>query len=142
MALAIALALLAAASWGASAIFVRLGLQHMSSKTGTVVSLASGTLFIGAIALAVYGRDLFAFSAIALLWFTVLGVINFPLGRLLNFSGVQLAGVSRSAPILASATLFSVGLGVLVGGEELSLLIALGTLAIVGGVVLIVTQRS
>ena len=69
MALAIVFALLAATGWGVSAIFARAGLQHMRSNTGTVISLASGVLMIGALALLIYGGDILAFPAVALLIF-------------------------------------------------------------------------
>ena len=139
MALAILFALLAATGWGASAIFVRLGLQNISSTTGTALSLATGTLLIGAIAFAVHGPDDFAISSTAIGWIALLGLLNYLLGRFLNFNSIRLAGVSRAAPLLAAAPLVAVTLGVLVGGETLEPLIALGTLVIVGGVVLIVT---
>jgi drug/metabolite transporter (DMT)-like permease len=142
MALAIVFALLAATGWGVSAIFARAGLQHMRSNTGTVISLASGVLMIGALALLIYGGDILAFPAVALLWFAALGVINYPLGRLLNYTGVHMAGVGRAAPILSTAPLVAVTLGILVGGESINLPIASGTLAIFAGVVLIVSQRS
>jgi drug/metabolite transporter (DMT)-like permease len=114
----------------------------MRPTTGTVVSLAAGVLLIGTLAVIIYGRDVLAFSPVALLWFAALGVINYPLGRYLNFVGVRLAGVGRAAPILSGAPLVAVTLGVLVGGESVNLLIGLGTATILGGVVLVVTART
>ena len=142
MGLAIFFALSAAVGWGISGVLARLGLQHMRATTGTVISLASGTALVGAIALAMYGRELFSFSLTALLWFTLLGIINYPLGRLLNFTGVHLAGVSRATPILSTSPLISAALGIMVGGETMNIFIGLGTAAIIGGVLLIVTQRA
>ncbi|MBI2172295.1 MAG: DMT family transporter [Chloroflexi bacterium] len=142
MTLAIAFALLAAAGWGTSAVLARLGLQHMGSSTGTVVSLASGVLLIGAIAFAVYGRGVFAIDRVAFLWIIALGIIAYPMGRLLNYTGLRLAGVGRTEPILSGAPLVAVTLGLLAGGESINLPIALGTLSIVTGVLLIVSQRS
>ena len=84
-------------------------------------------------------RDDFALSSTAIGWIALLGLLNYLLGRFLNFNSIRLAGVSRAAPLLAVAPLVAVTLGVLLGGESLSPLIALGTLTIVGGVVLIVT---
>ncbi len=142
MALAIVFALLAATGWGAGAIFARLGLQHMRSTTGTVVSLAAGVVMAGTLALAVNRDVMFALPAVAFLWFLLLGTINYPLGRYLNFRGVHLAGVSRASPILAAAPVVAVILGITLGGESLTPFIALGTAAIIGGVVLIVTERT
>ena len=142
MFLAIILALLAAIGWGTSAIFVRVGLQNMRSTTGTVVSLASGILMVGSIALTIYGSEMFALPAVAFAWFALLGLLNYPLGRFLNFTSVRLAGVGRASPILAGAPLVAVTLGVLLGGETLTPLIALGGATIVAGVVLIVSART
>ena len=142
MLLGILFALLAAIGWGTSAIFVRLGLQRMRSSTGTVVSLAAGVLMIGTIALIVYGSEMFALPAVAFAWFALLGLLNYPLGRFLNFTAVSLAGISRASPILAAAPLVAVTWSVLLGGETLTPLIALGGATIVGGVVLIVSERA
>lgn len=142
MALAIVFALLAAAGWGTGAVFARLGLQHMRSTTGTVVSLAAGVAMVGTLALAVNRDIMFALPVAALLWFLLLGTINYPLGRYFNFLGVHLAGVSRASPILSAAPVVAVTLGITLGGESLTPFIALGAVLIIGGVVLIVTERT
>ncbi|MDO8750583.1 MAG: GRP family sugar transporter [Dehalococcoidia bacterium] len=142
MLLAILLSLLAALAWGASAIFVRLGLRHMRSTTGTVVSLAAGVLFVGLLTFALYRFEMFALPASVYAWIILLGIINYPLGRLLNFKGVQLAGVGRTAPILAGAPVVAATLGVALGGETITSPIALGIAAIVAGVVLVVSERT
>lgn len=142
MTLAILLALLAAVSWGASSVLARLGLQHMRSTTGTVISLVAGVVVVGALAWALYGAEMFALPAVTYAWFVLLGLISYPLGRLLNFAGVRLAGVGRATPILAGAPLVAATLGVVLGGETVTLSLALGTGAIVAGVVLIVTERA
>ncbi len=141
MTLAIVFALLAAVGWGTGAVFARLGLQHMRSTTGTVVSLAAGVVMVGSLALAVNRDIMFTLPVVALLWFLLLGTINYPLGRYFNFLGVHLAGVSRASPILAAAPVVAVILGITLGGESLTPFIGLGTVLIIGGVVLIVTER-
>lgn len=142
MTLAIVFALLAAVGWGTGAVFARLGLQHMRSTTGTVVSLAAGVVMVGSLALAVNRDIMFTLPVVALLWFLLLGTINYPLGRYFNFLGVHLAGVSRASPILAAAPVVAVILGITLGGESLTPFIGLGTVLIIGGVVLIVTERT
>mgnify|MGYP001320862773 CR=1 FL=1 len=96
---------------------------------------------ISAITFTIYGNEMFALPAAAFAWFALLGLINYPLGRFLNFTSVRLAGVARASPILASAPLVAVALGVVLGGEALTPFIALGGAIIVGGVVLIVSER-
>ena len=142
MTLAVVLALLASIGWGTSAVLVRAGLRGMSPVTGTVVSLAAGSLLVGSVALAVYGPSAFALPLAAFGWIFLLGSANYPLGRFLNFTAVSLAGVSRAAPIQASSPLIAMSLGILLGGETLTPLIAAGALSIVSGVVLIVTART
>jgi drug/metabolite transporter (DMT)-like permease len=69
------------------------------------------------------------------------GSINFPIGRLLNFTGVRLAGVAKSSPIVGSSPMFAIALAVTVGGETVNAPILVGTMAIIGGLTLILTQR-
>jgi len=133
---------MAAFAWGASSIFVRLGLQHMRSTTGTVVSLVSGVALVGLVTFALNGFEMFSLPASVYAWIILLGLLNYPLGRLLNFKSVQLAGVSRTAPILAGAPLVAATLGVTMGNEKITFLIALGIAAIVAGVVLVVSERT
>ena len=139
MTLAIIFALLAAICWGTSAIFVRLGLQNLTATTGTALSLAVGTILIGIVAVTAHGPAAFKLNPNEFAWIVLLGFLNYVLGRYLNFNSVNLAGVSRSAPLLASAPLVAVAMGVLFGGETINLYIFLGTLSIFGGVTLVAT---
>ena len=142
MTLAIIFALLAALGWGISAIFVRLGLQNLSATTGTALSLAVGTILIGVVSVTVHGTEAFRLTPTDLTWIVLLGILNYVFGRYLNFNSVNLAGVSRSAPLLASAPLVAVALGILFGGETVNVYILLGTLSIFTGVTLVATTGS
>ena len=135
------LGLSAALGFGSSAIFARLGLQHMRATTGTLVSLTVGTIITMVIAFAFHAREIFALSGVAFLWFLLSGVINFPLGRLLNFTAVSLVGVSRATPIIGSSPLFAAAFAITVGGETINIPIFLGTISIIGGLGLILSQR-
>ncbi len=77
----------------------------------------------------------------AFLWFLLSGVINFPLGRLFNYLGVSMAGVSRSAPIVGSSPLFATIAADSLLGETINATIALGTAGILAGLALILSQR-
>ncbi len=114
----------------------------MRSTTGTVVSLAAGSLLVGAIAFAVHGDQMLAFPPVALLWFALLGSLNYLGGRYFNFISVHLAGVSRAAPILSTSPLVAAALGIGLGGETLTPAIALGTVTIVAGIMLILSERA
>ena len=139
--LAVVFALAAAVGWGASFVFARLGLQRLRSTTGTLVSLAAGAVVTLSIAFAIHSEEILALSGVTFLWLVRLGVLNFPLGRLLNYVGVDLVGVSRASPIIGSAPLFSMTLALTILDESINLPILLGTTAIIGGLILILSQR-
>ena len=139
--LGVALALSAAVGFGTAAVFARLGLQHMRSTTGTLVSVIVGTVIVMTLALIIHWDAVIALAGVAFLWFLLSGSINFPVGRLLNFTSVRLAGVSKSAPIVGSSPLFATALAITVGGESINAPILVGTFAIIGGMTLILTQR-
>ncbi len=136
-----AMALTAAMGFGAAAVFARIGLQYMRPTTGAFVSLLIGIAITLTLALVFHFDDIFALSGIAFVWFLITGTLNFPLGRLLNFTSVDKIGVSRSAPIIGAAPLFSGILGVTLGGESMNLPIFTGTLVIIGGIAMIVGQK-
>ena len=136
-----AMALTAAMGFGAAAVFARIGLQYMRPTTGAFVSLLIGIAITLTLALVFHFDDILALSGIAFVWFLITGTLNFPLGRLLNFTSVSKIGVSRSAPIIGAAPLFSGVLGVTVGGESMNLFIFTGTLVIIGGIAMIVGQK-
>ena len=140
--LAIAFALLAAFSFGSAAVFARLGLQGMRPATGTAISLVVSFTLTAVLALSIERSTFFAMPAVALLWFLLLGIVNYPLARYMNYSSVNLVGASRSAPIISTAPLFSAVLAIIFLGETLSLPVALGTAAIVVGSILIVLERT
>lgn len=139
--LGILLGLSAALGFGASAVLARVGLLHIRSTTATLVSLLVGTTITMTLAFIVDSAEILVLSGVVFLWFLLSGVINFPLGRLLNFTGVSLAGVSRSSPIVGASPLFATALAVSVGGESINALILLGTFCIIGGLALILSQR-
>ncbi len=139
--LGVVLALSAALGFGTAAIFARVGLQHMRSTSGTLVSVIVGTVIVMTLALTIHWEAIFALTGVAFLWFLLSGSINFPIGRLLNFTSVSLAGVSRSAPIVGSSPLFATALAITVGGEAINAPMLVGTFAIMGGLTLILTQR-
>ena len=136
-----AMALTAAMGFGAAAVFARIGLQYMRPTTGAFVSLLIGIAITLTLALVFHFDDILALGGIAFLWFLITGTLNFPLGRLLNFTSVNKIGVSRSAPIIGAAPLFSGILGVTVGGESMNIFIFTGTLVIIGGIAMIVGQK-
>ena len=139
--LGVVLGLSAGVGFGASDVFARLSMQHIHATSGTLVSLIVGTLLTTALAFGFHTEEILGLVGVAFLWFLVSGLINFPLGRLLNFLGVSMVGVSRSAPIVGASPLISTIIAVSVTGETINGAIALGTACIIGGLALILSQR-
>ena len=139
--LGVILGLSAALGFGVAAVFARIGLQDMKPTAATLVSLVVGTIITMVLAFIFHAEVIFELAGAAFLWFLFSAFINFPLGRLLNFTGVSLVGVSKSAPIVGSSPLFATVLAISIGGESINLMIALGTVAIIGGLVLILSQK-
>lgn len=141
MSLGILLALSAALGFGSSAVFARLGLQYMRSATGTIVSLLVGLVITLSLAFIFNYDDIVMLSGIAFAWFALAGVINFLFGRYLNFVSVNLAGVSKAAPIVGANPLFATALAITLGGETINAPILIGTFSIIGGLALILSQK-
>jgi drug/metabolite transporter (DMT)-like permease len=136
---AVLLAVIAALSWGFSAVFVRSGMRHVETALGTLISLTAGLAFTALLVLIFQFDEATNTSRSALLLFGVIGLLNFPLGRFFNYMSMSRIGVGRSTPILASAPLFAVFIAVVFTGEELSAATAVGTALIVGGVYVTLT---
>ncbi|MBI2886304.1 MAG: DMT family transporter [Chloroflexi bacterium] len=139
--LGILFAILATVGWGIGAVFVRLGVQHMGTTTGTLISLISGLLMTLVVALALHPDEMFQVSLAAVVWFAIAGVFNFPLGRFFNYLSVARLGVARSTPLLSTSPMFAMAASVFLLGEQLTWLTALGTVLILAGVYLAMSER-
>jgi drug/metabolite transporter (DMT)-like permease len=138
----IVLAITAACCWSWSAILARLGLNTgIRASTGTLISIISSFLLVGILALALDFKDVLRLTPMALLWFGLIGVVNYVLGRQFNYASINRIGVVRASPLFASAPLFAMILAVSFLGESINPAIVIGTLAIVSGIYLVVSSR-
>lgn len=137
--LGIALGLSAALSWAIANIIARLGLQYLAPALGTLLSVLSslGALFLVTIVLQ---PEAFNLSSAAILWFALAGILNFAGGRFLSFQSIRRIGVSRAVIVEAINPLIAVTLAVILLSETVTWPIALGTVAIVGGIMLVVSE--
>ncbi len=138
--LGVIFALSAAVGFGATAFFARLSVQHMRPTTGVIVSLVVGVFFMSIFMLvmergAALSLDLWTFALMVLT-----GCASFLGGRLLNFVAVSKIGVARSSPVVGASPLFAVLLAMLLSGETPNLPVAVGAIAIVSGVVVVLKQ--
>ena len=135
-------AALASTSWAAGAVFARVGMQQMGSRAGTFISLAAGFSIIFVVAWGMDSQALFAVSGSTILWFVLLGLIQFPGGRFLNYTGIRLAGVARTTSISGTSPLFAALWAILFLGEQVTSSILLGTVAVAVGLALVMSQRG
>ena len=135
------LGLTAAFLFGISSVIVRIGLQELRSSTGTMISLFSGLCLIMTLALIFHWDTVTQLTGQSYLWFMLSGLLNFKMGRFMNFSSDQRIGVSRATPVVNSAPLFAAAFAIVILGEEMTAPLRLGTLCVMAGIALIVSQR-
>ncbi len=138
--LGIVFAFMAACGWGVDSVLARQGLRRVPPALGTFISLCASLPLITLLALLTDADGFRRLTPAALLWFAGLGLINFPIGRQLNYRATRHLGASRAVAIFASSPLISVLLAGLLG-EPLSLPLLAGAGLIVAGVVLVVSSR-
>ena len=117
-------------------------MQQVGSRAGTLISLATGFVIISVVAWGMDSQALFAVSPSTILWFVLLGLIQFPGGRFLNYTGIRLAGVARATSISGTSPLFAALLAILFLGEQVTSSIVLGTVAVAAGLALVMSQRG
>ena len=137
----IVLSLLAAMGFGATAVFARVGLQGMSTRYGTLISLAVSATAAMAIAAAMHPGEIVGLGAVSLGWLFLVGLFNFPVGRMFNYMSVRLAGISKASTVVATSPLFATGLAVVILGESVNAVTLAGTASIIGGLALTLYEK-
>jgi DME family drug/metabolite transporter len=115
--------------------FTRKGLRYTDPRTGTLISIGTATLLYWAVSPWFLERHYWFSPAIVL--FAAIGLFRPFLSSNLSMAGTQHLGATISSTLASSSPLFGVALGVLLLGEYFGLDIALGTAAIVAGVVVL-----
>ena len=88
--------------------------------------------------------DLPAFARITVagfLWIALLAFVNYPLARMLNFFAISRIGAARASPLFSSSPLWATMLAIMFLGERPHWVTLIGTLCIVSGAILIVSER-
>jgi drug/metabolite transporter (DMT)-like permease len=129
-----AIALAAAIAYALSFILSKRGLRYSTPITITFVSLLMQTLVLFTIAFAVTGIP--TVTPFVFFLFVVAGMLQ-AVVRQLTYIGIEKIGVARSGPIRASVPLWSAAVAIFFLGERMTLPIAMGTLFVVGGILLI-----
>ena len=138
--LGILFALSAAVGFGATAFFARLSVQHMRPTTGVIVSLVVGVNCTSVFVVAMDGTEALSLEWTQLALLFLAGFASFVGGRLLNFVAVSKIGVARSSPVVGASPLFAVTLAILLLGETPNLTVAVGTISIITGVVVVLSR--
>ena len=140
--LGVLLAITAACCWSVSAMLTRLGLQGgMKATTGAFISTISSLILLGMLALILHFDEIVILTPTAVLWFALIGVVNYVGGRQFNFQAIQRIGAARASSLFSSAPLFSFILAVSFLGESVNPAVIIGTLTIVAGIYLVVTSQ-
>ena len=137
----ILLALAAAVVWGIGNVWVRMALQGMRPTTVSVFSLFVGLLLLFPLALILNWDDVTGITSGVMLTIFFYGLANFVTGRFLNYSSINRIGLNRAIPIVASSPVFALIMAVIFLDESVNALIILGTVVVMGGIMLIVTER-
>ncbi len=132
------LALGAALCSAAATILIRQGLRGSDPYTGFSINLMVGTVALWAAVLLTGDLRRVSWQGAAL--FALAGVIGTVAGRLLRFVSIDRVGASVAAAVINLNPLFASALAVLTLGERVTPPIAVGTLVIVGGTVLLSTS--
>ena len=133
-------ALSAAVGFGATAFFARLSVQHMRPTTGVIVSLVVGVICTSVFVVAMDGTEALSLEWTQFALLFLAGLASFVGGRLLNFVAVSKIGVARSSPVVGASPLFAVALAILLLGETPNLTVAVGTIFIITGVVVVLSR--
>lgn len=138
MVLAITFALLAALGFSSGLIMVRVATQWIAPATATFYGVLSGAVVIQVLAWSVHWSKVDALSWPILGWLVVIAALAYPIARLLNYTAVSMVGASRATPMGAIQPLFALVLSTIVLGEAPTTVGALGTVAVVAGLVLVI----
>lgn len=115
---------------------VRVGTDSGRSNDALIIVLLVNIAVLVPIAFVVGYPD-YTLSTNALLAFGAAGLVGTMMGRAFEYAGIERIGASRSEPIKASQPLHAAVLAVLVLGETLTVVMAVGTLLVVIGVAVI-----
>jgi drug/metabolite transporter (DMT)-like permease len=138
--LAVGLSLIAASGFGLTSALTRVGLEEVNPKTGVLISLATSAGLTIALAFSLHADEILNLKSLAFVWFIFAGIVNFPLGRLLNFVSTRIIGAAKSSSIIGASPLVSTCLAVTIGTESVNFPILVGIFAVIGGLTIILSE--
>ena len=133
---AVALSLLSAASLGNGAVSGRAGMQGVHPIAVIGVALVVGFIGVVLVELVLSPSNLFSVPQSALPWIVALGLVQFAVGRTTAYTSMSIIGASRVSLFISTQVPFAAFFAIAFTGESLGLLVALGTLAVMAGLLL------
>jgi len=141
-AIGVLLVILAAIFWGTGNTVARVGLQSVKATSATILSLATGLVVALIIVLVFEFEALVSVSLVAIGWFALIGVFHFALGRFFLYQSMRYIGAARGISVTHSYPLFAAILAVAFLEETLTIVVIIGTVSVVGGVYLLLSETS
>lgn len=133
-------ALLASALFGAAMVLANVGLRYVDSARGALIAIPATAALYWVLALALLRTD--HWNAAALAIFVVVGVVFPAVVTLLGYESNRLAGPTVTGTLSSTTPLFAALGAVVFLGEALTPAVAVGTSAIVLGVVALSWRRA
>ena len=133
------LALLTAAAWGIGGYFEKKGLHlgNLSPQMGITIRTAVALVILGIISFPQWKTVPHAGPKALTMMILGGGVVAGAVGMLCYYAAIKGAPLTRVMPIAFTSPLFGALMGVILGGEPLTLKTVLGMLMTVGGIVLL-----
>jgi len=132
-------ALLTAIAWGVGGYFEKKGLHlgNLSPQMGITIRTAVALVILGAVSFPQW-KNVPQAGTKALLYMVIGGgVVAGAVGMLCFYTAIKGAPLGKVMPIAFTSPLFGALMGLLLGGEPLTLKTVLGMLLTVGGIVLL-----
>lgn len=133
------LALLTAMAWGIGGYFEKKGLHlgNLSPQMGITIRTAVALLILGTVSFPQWKSVPQAGPKSLLMMVVGGGLVAGTAGMLCFYAAIKGAPLTRVMPIAFTSPLFGALMGILLGGEPLTLKTVLGMLMTIGGIVLL-----
>ena len=138
MALAITFAFLSALGFACGNVFIRVGIERVAPRAATFWTVLTGAVLLTAMAFAIHFSDIKALKLSTIGWFALMGLMAYPLARVLQNTAIEMVGASRAVPMASFQPLVAFSLGMLLLGERPNSLVSAGTPVIVAGLLMVV----
>ena len=134
--LAIALSLFSAASLGNGAVAGRAGMQGVHPIAVIGIALVVGFVGVAIVDVILQPSALLEVPLDALPWIVAFGVVQFGVGRTTAYTSLSIIGASRVALFISTQVPFAAFFAIAFVGESLHPLVAVGTVAVMAGLLL------